>query len=298
MELRVVSDTINKLGESPIWDEKEGKLWWTDTLSKCLYNYDPHYNKIEKIDTDKPIGGFAFNKKGGLVCGGNEGIFLWNREEGSKLIAEEFRNEKLRINDTIADAKGRFLAGSNFFAGKDTEYSLGKLYIVDIDCSISVLDEGFQLSNGLGFSLDNSILYYTDTIERKIYAYDYDLEKGRVSNKRIFVKVSEQDGLPDGLTVDAEGFVWSAQWAGSKVVRYSPNGEVEREINLPVKQISSIIFGGNNLEDIFITTSNAFGLTGYEPDGYDATPNNAGGLIYNCNLGIMGKPENRAEITV
>ena len=112
------------------------------------------------------------------------------------------------------------------------------------DGSLAVLDEGIHLSNGLGFSPDLKTLYYTDTIPRVIYAYDYDVKKGAVSNRRVFVKVPDTEGIPDGMTVDSEGYIWSAQWYGSCIMRYDPDGKVERCIKTPAKQTTSLIFGG------------------------------------------------------
>src|SRR5207247_7061215 len=131
------------------------------------------------------------------------------------------------------------------------------------------VEEGVELANGLGFSPDNRTLYFTDSAARKIYAYDVQPETGRLSNRRIFASVTADEGLPDGLTVDAEGFVWSAQWYGSQVVRYDPDGKVERRIAMPITQVSSVAFGGENLTDLYITSAGGSWASQLAPPGYN-----------------------------
>jgi len=200
------------------------------------------------------------------------------------------------MNDAIADPEGRFFAGSWFY-DPTKEYELGKLIRVDTDGSAHVVDDGIHLANGLAFSPDGTTLYFTDSAARRIYAYDYDRSTGNIQNRRVIVQVPASEGLPDGLTVDAAGFLWSAQWYGSCVVRYDPDGKVERRIEVPAKQTSSVAFGGEELTDIFITSAAKSEPMPVMPEGYDAVSGYFGGRLYRVNLGIAGKTDYRANIS-
>lgn len=158
------------------------------------------------------------------------------------------------MRDCIADARGRVISGSQFF-NPHGPYELGKLFLFDTDGSTRILDEGLHLSNGLAWSPAGDTLYLADSIARRIYGYAYDLDSGFVSNRKTLIQLVIEEGMPDGLTTDAEGFLWSAQWYGGCVVRYDPDGKEERRIHLPAKQTSSIAFGGADLTDLFVTSA-------------------------------------------
>ena len=213
-------------------------------------------------------------------------------------MAEQGEGSKCQLNDCIADPAGRLLAGSVFYDPTSKDYPLGKLIRVDTDGTAHVLDEGNHLANGLGFSVDAKTLYFTDSAARIIYAYDYEPKSGNARHRRVFVKVPATSGLPDGLTVDAEDFVWSAEWYGSRVVRYDRDGKIERTIETPAKQTSSLAFGGPDLMDIFITSAAKSEPMPIMPPGYDPNTGNFGGALYHINLGIRGKAEFVANISV
>jgi sugar lactone lactonase YvrE len=294
----VIADFAYLCGESPIWDEVKQQFWWTDMLTGCLYLFDPQDGSVKQAAEGPNVSGFTMNKSGGLVCAAHQGLFLWDESNGFQLIADQFEGNRLRSNDATADAAGRFLFGTTFYGPDSQEYPLGKLYKVEKDGTISILDEDIHLSNGLGFSPDNKTLYYTDSVLRIIYAYDYDLLQGTVSNRRVFVTVPDHEGLPDGLTVDAEGYVWSALWYGSCLVRYDSEGKVDRVVQVPAKQTSSLIFGGKDLTDIYVTTAGLSVKLPVAPQGYDFEADDIGGPVYRYNLGIKGKPEYAADIKI
>jgi D-xylonolactonase len=198
----------------------------------------------------------------------------------------------------LADANGRLLAGSTFFDPANDRYARGKLYSIAADGKVSILDDEIKLANGLGFSPDNRILYFTDSADRVIYAYDYDAAAGLVRNRRLFVKVPGTEGLPDGLTVDAEGFVWSAQWFGGCICRYDPDGQLERRIRIPAGQTSSLTFGGPDLTDIFVTTAGTPDALSLAPPAYQASGDAVGGALFRVNLGIQGKEDFRCRVGV
>ena len=294
-DFEVISGKKDLLGENPLWDIENGELWWTDIIGKMVYSYNPVKGIIRERLSGLSVSSFAFIKGGGLICGCLEGLYHWSENGGFIRIADIFDGEALTINDGIADARGRFLFGTNYYDEKRSDYRLGKLFSFDGRTGIlSVLDEGVHLSNGLGFSSDNSIIYYTDTVARVIFRYRYDPEKGSVSGKEVFVKVPENEGIPDGLTVDSEDFVWSAQWYGECIVRYDPDGAVWKKIAVPAKQVTSLVFGGDELSDIYVTSASKVWRSPLAPPGYDYNSGNTGGSLYRCNFGIRGRPENFA----
>jgi D-xylonolactonase len=249
------------------------------------------------VKQDLTIYAFRRNRQGGFVITNNEGIWLWKGDGALTLIAAEADGSKCQVNDCVADARGRLLAGSYFY-NPAAEYELGKLIRVDANGQATVIDEGFHLANGLGFSPDGKVLYFADTAARRIYAYDYDLSAGAVRNRRVLVQVPNEEGLPDGLAVDAAGFIWSAQWYGSCIVGYDPDDKVERRVQMPAKQVSSLAFGGPELTDIFITSAGQSEIMPIMPSEYDPTAGNFGGALYHLNLEIVGQQQYPANISL
>jgi sugar lactone lactonase YvrE len=295
-ELSVVADYKDRCGEGPLWDAKHSRLYWTDCLGLRFYRYDWTVKKHQIVKEGFEIKGFALNQDGGFVISNTSGIWLWDGAGTPKIVCAEADGFKCQANDCIADPAGRFLAGLFYYDASD-DYPLGKLLTVDTDGRPRILDEGFHLANGLGFSPDGKILYFTDSVARCIFAYDYDRVTGSIKNRRIFVRVPSTSGIPDGLTVDAEGFVWSAEWYGSCVVRYDPGGAVERRIETPAKQTSSIAFGGPELSEIFITSAGESAALPVMPPRYDPVSGYFGGALYSMKSEIQGKPEFVANVS-
>lgn len=295
--LTVIADHADMCGEAPVWDVAKQKLYWADCGGLKFFCYDWHTKKTELLKEDVEVNGCALNQAGGFVVTNNSGIWLWDGTGAPTLVVAQAEGATCRLNDCIADPKGRVLAGSWFY-DPTKDYELGRLFCLDTNGSIRVLDEGFHLANGLGFSPDGRTLYFTDSFKRTIHAYDYDIDSGHVRNGRVIIKVADTAGLPDGLTVDAEGFIWSAEWYGSCVARYDPDGKLERRINTPAKQTSSLTFGGPNLTDIFVTSAAKSEPMPVMPPGYDPQSGYFGGALFHVNVGIQGKPEYKANIRV
>jgi sugar lactone lactonase YvrE len=289
-QLSVIADYGDLCGESPIWNASYSRLYWTDCVDQKFYAYDWRTKTHRLVKEGLEINGCAVSQSGDFVITNNSGIWLWDGVGVPRLVAAQADGSACQMNDCIADPRGRLLAGSVFYNPSE-EYPLGKLICVDTDGSARIIDEGFHLANGLGFSPDHKILYFTDSVARTIFAYDYDVTCGSVRNRRIFARVAATRGIPDGLTVDGEGFVWSAEWYGSCVVRYDPNGNVERRIDTPAKQTSSLAFGGPELTDIFITSAAKSEPMPIMPPLYDPKSGYFGGKLYHINLGIRGKAE-------
>jgi D-xylonolactonase len=222
-------------------------------------------------------------------------LHLWRRSDDHRTLLTEHGGETLLFNDIIADAAGRVYAGTLYWDDNGMQ-KRGKLYLIERDCRARVVDDGIELSNGLGFSPDDRTLYYADSAARVIYAYDVDGATGSLSRKRVFVRVGGDEGIPDGLTVDFQGFVWCAQWYGGQVVRYEPDGRVERRVRLPVTQVASCNFGGDDLLDLYITTAGENWPSRLAPPGYDYARGNFGGGLYRLRLDVPGKPEHLADL--
>lgn len=295
LDFEILADGGNLCGEGPIWDAATARLYWADILGQKFYCYDWKARRSALLLENFGISGFALHETGGFVIAGYSGVWLWDQAANPRRVLDRIADEYCRLNDCIADSQGRLIAGTCWYK-PEGKYSLGKLVCVDQAGAGRILDEGFRLSNGLGFAPDGRTLYFTDSISRLIYRYDYDANEGSVSNRRIFVRVPPSEGLPDGLTVDAEGFVWSAQWYGKCIVRYDPDGKMERRIETPAKQTSSLAFGGPDLTDIFITSAAKSTPMPEMPPGYDPSSGFFGGPLYHVNLGIQGKPEYKARI--
>jgi D-xylonolactonase len=296
-EATVVADYRNLCGECPVWNPEDGILEWTDCVGLKFFRLNWTSRQHAMVKQGLTIYGFRRNRQGGFVITNNDGIWLWKGDGTLTLIAAEADGSKCQVNDCVADARGRLLTGSYFY-NPAAEYALGKLIRVDTNGQTSVIDDGFDLANGLGFSPDGQVLYFADTVARRIYAYDYDLSAGAVRNRRVLVQVPHEEGLPDGLAVDAAGFIWSAQWYGSCIVRYDPDGKVERRVQVPAKQVSSLAFGGPDLTDIFITSAGQSEVMPIMPPGYDPHTGNFGGPLYHLNLGIAGLCSKLADITL
>lgn len=296
-DCRIVADEGTLCGESPLWDARTQRLYWIDCLSTKLFVYDWVANRHTVLLDGFEVNGVALNGEDGFVLVNARGVWLWAEDADSKptLVASEADGIPLQLNDCIADPKGRLLAGTCFYEPYKP-FELGHLVKVESDGSVVVLDDGLKLANGLCFSLDASILYFADSVERVVYAYDYDVPFGSVRGKRVFVRMDDSAGLPDGITTDAEGFVWTAEWYGGCIKRYAPDGKLERRIEVPAKQTSSLAFGGPDLQDIFITTASKSEPMPEMPRGYDPRSGYFGGALFRTRTEIRGRLEYRANI--
>jgi L-arabinonolactonase len=241
----------NRLGEGPLWHPDEGALYWVDIDAGCYYCMDPDDDSPRRFDVGLPVGCLAFRQKGGLVAGTQKGLAFFDPEKETltPIVDPEAHMPETRFNDGAVDRQGRFWAGTLGRSG-----GCG-LYRLDPDLSLHTMETGISVSNGTGWSPDNRTMYYTDSGPRVIYAYDFDPATGAIANRRPFVDDQDEPGVPDGLTVDSDGFVWSARWDGWKIVRYDPRGKVEREIPMPVQRPTACIFGGPDLDELYITSA-------------------------------------------
>ncbi len=279
-----IAGVKNKLGEGPVWDVAEKALYWIDGQAPALYRLDPKSNDIKSWKMPKPIGSFALREKGGAVLALADGFYLFDFKSGdAKQIGDPVAKPGTTFNDGKTDARGRFIAGT-----LDAKFAkpLGSIFSLDASLKCSMLEPAIGCTNGPCFSPDNRTFYCADSVSRTISAYDYDLAAGTVSNKRLFVAPKGLGGVPDGATVDAEGHLWSAIAGGGKIVCYNPDASIARTVVVPVLIITSVMFGGDNL-DVMYATSIGEKILNMEP-GVDG-----GSLFAIKGLGVKGKPEPR-----
>jgi sugar lactone lactonase YvrE len=296
-DLEIIAEG-DALGEAPFWDEKHQRLIWSDVYASTVYAYDPAKREKSVVRSGDMVFGLVPHHDGGFVITGATGMQYAREGEAARRIVNEFNGDALFLNDCIADSQGRVYAGTVYW-GPNGLVKRGHLFLINTDGSARIVDSGMAMSNGLGFSPDNKTLYFTDSYDHVIYAYDVDPTTGSVSNRRTFVKVDRNDGLPDGMTVDAEGNVWSALWFGSKVACYDPDGKLKTTVELPIRQVASVMFGGKDLDELYITSSSVpFKSVEMAPEGYDFDVKNVGGAVYRTRPGVRGRLENRANIRV
>lgn len=254
LEVEHVLSIQCELGEGPIWNPAEQTLYWVDILRNTIHRYHPESERHQATSFSDHICAMGFRQQGGLVVAARKHFAFWDGASAAlELLAElESDRPKNRFNDGAVDRQGRFWAGT---MGPAAE--AGSLYRLNPDRSVERMVTGVGTSNGIGWSPDNRTMYFTDSPLRKIFAFDFDPDTGAVTSRRVHIATPEACGVPDGLTVDSEGFIWSAHWDGHRVTRYAPSGEEDRFVELPVARVTSVAFGGPDLKDLYITTARA-----------------------------------------
>ena len=292
----VIVDDANQCGEGPLWDAARRRLLWDDLIAGLVFDYDPATGSRRILRRDLAVSAIALTSCGAILGAGVEGLYLFDENGRSELVVSSFRNESLCFNDMLAVPGGGVLAGTCYWNDTQLERT-GCLYLISADRTVSVCAEGFEMSNGLGLSPDDRTLYFADSTTRTIWSFQFDPVHSHLSDRRILIQLSQDDGMPDGLTVDGEGFIWCALWYGAQVVRIDPEGHIERRILLPAKQPSSVAFGGDQLGELFITTAADPWASPYAPATYDPQSDYMGGALYRVRTGIQGRKEHLSELS-
>jgi sugar lactone lactonase YvrE/DNA-binding IclR family transcriptional regulator len=242
------------LGENPVWHERNRKLYWVDILAPALHVSDPAALVDTVVPLSQIIGAIAPSEGKELIAAAQEGFGWLDPETGAfqAIASPEADKPGNRFNNGKCDPQGRFWAGTMEMGAAPGE---GSLYCLDGTGSVNRMEVGIGVSNGLGWSPDGRTMYFTDSIARTIFAYKFDVEIGRISNRRVFAHAADNMGAPVGLTVDQEGYVWSAYWNGWQIVRYAPDGRLAQTIPLPVPRPTNCAFGGPNGSTLYITTA-------------------------------------------
>ncbi len=272
----LIADYGCVIGEGPLWHPMESCLYWGDIPQGRLFRYNPYTRMHQKIYDGRVVGGFTIQADGSLLLFMDRCSVAVLRDGKLEFVIEQLDDQMdNRFNDVIADPAGRVFCGT--MPGPDGRPAT--LYRLDTDGSLSTVLDDVGLSNGMGFTTDSRTMYHTDSLARAIYAFEYDVESGELSNRRVFAETPDDGSIPDGMTVDADNNIWSARWDGSALYRYSPDGLQTARIDFPTKKVSSVIFGGRALNDMYVTTAGG-GSTG-----------EGAGALYRVSAGARGKPE-------
>jgi len=292
----LVADAHCQIAEGPVWHPDEACLYWTDVPAGRMYRFDPATGNHEQVYHGEPVGGIAIQDDGSLLLLGERGsVRVWRDGHIAEVVLEEIVDERdTRFNDLIADPEGRVISGT--MATQDEHGEIvrhGNLYCVETGCQPRPLMKGMGSPNGMGFTSDLRHLYVTDSIvgTQSIFILDYDRITGTLSNKRLFhqTALDGSGGRPDGMTVDAEGHIWSARWDGGVVSKLQHDGAEAERFSIPVPRVSSVTFGGTDYTDLYITTARG---PAHQPD-----QTGAGGVFRLRSVGT-GRPEFRSRIAL
>lgn len=273
-----------ELAEGPVWDGDSQRLFWVDILAGRVHSFDPVTGSQSSFDVGGQLGAAGLTTAGRLVLALETGFAVCDADGGNleRLPSPPIDADVVRFNDGKPDPWGGFWAGTmQRDEGKD---GLGSLYRLGPDGTISELVTGVSLSNGLDWTDDLTRFYYVDSPTGQIDVFDTDPQTGALSNRRLFADVTPEDeGVPDGLTLDAEGGIWVAVWGTSELRRYNPDGKLDTVVRLPVSQVSSAAFGGPDLGTLYITTARQ----DFTPAQLAAEPH--AGDIFQCAPGVSGR---------
>lgn len=263
-KLSNVLEVRARLGEGPIWDSRQQLLYWVDIYNHRVHGFYPATGRDEYFDVGDVVGAIALAGDNKLIIALRHQLAFLDTQTGvvSSIREIEADQENNRLNDGKCDPQGRF-----WFGSMSSEANQAQLYRYDQDGSLHIMETGLTISNGLGWSPDQKTFYLTDSPQQKIFAYDFNATTGSISNRRTVVDLTHESFNPDGLTIDSEGYIWSAMWNGGCVIRFSPSGEEVARIKLPVPLATSCTFGGENLQTLYITTASV-GLQQEEIDEY------------------------------
>lgn len=281
MDTEILINEHCVLGEGPLWDERCQSLFWTDIDAGNIFQYNARDGECKTVYQGEPVGGFTLQEDGALLLFRVHDIARLAPDGTVTVVADSVLGEnEQRFNDVVADPVGRVFAGT-FSA----DASSAGLYRIDIDGRITRLFGGTGCSNGMGFSSNLTKMWWTCSTRKKIYLFDYDLETGDLSNRRVFLDFADGSSVPDGLTIDAAGFVWSAFWNGCCIKRFDIGGNEVDRIVLPVAKVTSLVFGGSRFNDIFVTTAGGSQASSAED-----------GSVYRIRTPYQGRPDFRSRI--
>jgi len=283
-EIACVVEAHDALGECCLWCPATRRVWWLDILKPCLQSFDPASG--EHRATPLPgqnCGCAALRASGGFVLAMDSGLHGFDPATGQMdfLLHAEPGEPANRYNDGRCDRRGRLWIGT-MDAG--IRRPSGSFYRIGADHSVLHLFDGITVPNSTAFSPDGRTLYFADTPRHLIWAFDLDLDEGTIANRRVFADLTGRKGLPDGSCIDAEGFLWNAEYGGRRLTRYAPDGRTDRTIDLPVTNPTCCCFGGDALDTLYVTSA------GVPSKPAGRAPSIEGALLA-LDVGVRGLPE-------
>ena len=290
MNVQLLVDGQHELGEGVLWCERSQSVFWTDIHAARLWNHHPQSGATRSWGMPERLCCYAFTADPEqLLIGLASRLAFFNLSTGTitPICRVEDDLPSTRLNDGRCDRQGRFVFGTlNEDAGREP---IASFYRLNTDLILERLPlPGIAISNSICFSPDGRLMYHCDTLTKKIMVCDYERSSGAVSGQRVFADLAQQPGSPDGSTVDADGYLWNAQWGGARVVRFAPDGSIDRVVDIPAAQPSCVAFGGAALDTLYVTTAHE-GMSA-EQRGQDPS---AGALFSVTLAGLRGLPEAR-----
>jgi sugar lactone lactonase YvrE len=282
MQIDVALDVRVDLGEGPIWDAAAGRLLFVDIPRGEVHQFDPASGAHAIYDVGQPAGAVVPTVRGDWMVAARDGFLRVDPRTGATTLAAIVEDDRPdnRMNDGYCDSRGRFWAGT---MSMQHVREAGSLYRLDPDGTVTCMLRHVTTSNGIDWSLDERVMYYIDTGTARIDAFDFDVRAGTIDNRRTLVTIPAADGKPDGLVVDADGCLWVALWGGGAIRRYTPDGRLDRVIEMPVSYPTKCAFGGSDLMDLFVTSAR-------QPlaAGAREIEQHAGSLLH-CRPGVRGR---------
>lgn len=253
--LRVAIPAADLIGESPVWSVREQALYWVDVEGKCVQRFAPGANARARWTMPEPTGSIGLRCAGGLIAATRTGFVALDTANGdiTPITDPEADLPGNRFNDGKVDRAGRFWAGTKNLA--NNAEGTGSVYRLDADRTAHRVTGGISCTNGIAWSPDNRTMYLCDTWVRRIYRFAFDLSLGTAHSRSLFAELAPEAGYPDGLTIDAEGFIWNAHYDGWRITRYAPDGRIDRVLQMPVQQVTSLTFGGTDLATLYVTSA-------------------------------------------
>ena len=283
----VVVEAGNLLGESPVWDERKGSLWWVDIHGRSLHRWREGYGH-GAWPLPEQTGCIGLCERSGFISGTRTGFVWFDPVSGDRrTLAQPLQGAlNVRFNDGRCDPRGRFWSGT---VQELREVGGAALYRLQPDGGVTRAIEGITVGNGLAFSPDRRTMYVADSHVREMYAIDFDVERGTLGARRVFARLAPDWGRPDGATVDAEGQVWIAAIEGGRVLRFRPDGTLDRELRMPVSQPTSVQFGGEGFRTLFVTSARM------KLDDAALREQPLAGSVFALDVGVAGLPEPRFD---
>jgi len=282
VDITCVAHTQDVLGEVPRWHPTEHALYWIDASKPAVHRLHPARARLARSTPPEKLGSFAPRAGGGLLIAGRNGLAHYDPGGRLERIVDPENGGAVNIlNDGRCDRRGRFWVGS---MSRTMAGASGRLYRLERG-RLDAVDDGIWVSNGVCWSPDDTKMYFADSHVKTIFVYDFDLAAGTIGPRRVFAAMGERPGVPDGSSVDADGFVWNAVFDAGCVVRYAPDGQIDRTVALPVSRPTACAFGGADLATLYVTTAR-FRL----PPDRLAAETHAGGVLA-LDVGAKGLPE-------
>jgi sugar lactone lactonase YvrE len=273
------------VGEGPFWNAAEQKLYFVDIVNKQVKIYSPATQSVETVQFEQEISAVFLDQKSELIVAARDGIFAASRDGVLETLLAPIKIEdpSIRTNDAKCDSHGRMWVGTMAF-----DFTEGAAALFTFDSKVlKEVVPNLTVSNGIGWSLDQKRMYFIDSVTKRVDIFDVDLELGELRNRRVFVSLVDGDAFPDGLTTDEDGGVWVALFGGGEVRRFDASGELTHIVELPVRQVTSCCFGGEDMSELFITTAH----NGMDSDALSREP--LAGSLFRARTSFKGSKSNR-----